>query len=210
MKHASGYMSVKGIKVYYQTAERVDKNPPEIRFPVLLLHGAAFSSQTWRTLGTLTYLAKKGYQPIAVDLPGFGKTKKSYYGDTNDFMDRLIEVFGIDRPVLVSPSMSGRYSVPYVLDNDSKLRGYIPVAPSVSSSSKNRFKKVSLPALIVYGTRDSYGKTTSDTLSAIPGSIIKRIPDGNHPAYLDNPGLFHRLVKNFLQGIYDSEKNKMV
>ena len=54
--------------------------PPEVARvsdkTVLLLHGAAFSSQTWVSeVPTMTTLAAAGYNVIAIDLPGYGKTR---------------------------------------------------------------------------------------------------------------------------------------
>ena len=43
-------------------------DPP--RPTVLLLHGAAFSSATWRDLHTLQLLAASGHRAVAIDVPG--------------------------------------------------------------------------------------------------------------------------------------------
>jgi len=42
---------------------------------VLLLHGAAFTSQTWTDLGTLDELGSNGIAAVAIDIPHFGRSK---------------------------------------------------------------------------------------------------------------------------------------
>jgi len=102
---------------------------------VLLLHGAAFSSKTWVDLGTLDELGKAGLHAVAIDLPNFGKSEKLKTQMTfSVFLDRLIETLDLDRPVIISPSLSGKYSIPFVLEHGKdKSSGYIPVAPVINN-----------------------------------------------------------------------------
>ena len=55
------------MSVFYQEARPKDVPPKE---HVLLLHGQAFSSQTWLELGTLNLLAAMGHRAVAIDIPG--------------------------------------------------------------------------------------------------------------------------------------------
>lgn len=103
--------------------------------------------------------------------------------------------------VIVSPSMSGTFSVPLLLRKFSMFAGYVPVAPGVAAEySAEDFAAVSgVPALIVYGEKDSNGARVSKLLSSIPGSHVMMIEGASHPAYLDEPDLFHNRLLEFLK-----------
>jgi pimeloyl-ACP methyl ester carboxylesterase len=88
---------------------------------VFLLHRASFSSQTWRELGTLTLLGNQGYRAVALDLPGFGKSQ-SIHTNPSRFLLTFMQQLKLTPPVIVSPSMSGRYSLPLVANHSATLR----------------------------------------------------------------------------------------
>ena len=107
--------------------------------PVLLLHGASFDSGTWEELGTLQKLADAGYRAIAIDLPGFGKSK-TLRAAPNTFLAELLPKLEIGRPVVVSPSMSGRFSFPLLAVHPRRMSHVDPKAkfdrsPLLSNSS---------------------------------------------------------------------------
>ncbi|KAM5147995.1 protein ABHD14A-like [Mantella aurantiaca] len=117
----------------------LEGGPPE-RYTVLLLHGRSFTSKTWEDLGTLQILSEHGYRAVAVDLPGYGQSLQaqpmsSEKGRT-DYLLHIMEALGGRQPVLISPSMSGMFSLPLLLQHPDRLRGFIPIAPVGTKSYK--------------------------------------------------------------------------
>ena len=69
-------MAISGVSTFIQRASPPSKVTRVSDKTVLLLHGAAFSSQTWvSVVPTIAILAAAGHNVIAIDLPGFGKTR---------------------------------------------------------------------------------------------------------------------------------------
>src|SRR3989304_3033510 len=108
---------------------------------VLLLHGARFSSETWRSLETLDLLAKAGFHVIALDLPGYGRSEVSPL-DPEVFLAEAMPALGLESAVIVSPSMSGQYSFPLLIRSPEKAVGFAPIAPAGSDPYLRLLKKV--------------------------------------------------------------------
>lgn len=119
-------------------------------------------------------------------------------------LELICEALGMGEenpPVIISPSMSGSFSVPLLLRKPSLFAGYVPVAPGIALSySSSEFAAVNnVPTLIIYGEKDQMGRKASELLANIPGSTTLMIPGASHPAYLDNPQLFHDRLIEFLK-----------
>ena len=178
---------------------------------LLLLHGMSFKSQTWCDLGTLQLAGAMGIRAVAVDLPGFGETAGKVT-DTAAFLSELINQLGLDRPVLVSPSMSGSYALPFLLDNPinatKKVRGYIPVAPVMTGHYQpEQYKACLVPTLIVYGSEDTRtGRVSLEHLQLMPCSRPHCFQGAGHACYMNQPKLWHKVLYNFFNFTEKNEK----
>src|SRR4051812_4095189 len=105
MENQSRWTEVEGGRVHYLIEGRGDGRP------VVLLHGASFTAETWKEIGTLAALVRAGYMAYAIDLPGHGKSSPSL-GAPRTWLRVLLDLMKIEQPVVVSPSMSGRFALP--------------------------------------------------------------------------------------------------
>ncbi|KAK2507243.1 hypothetical protein MC885_002316 [Smutsia gigantea] len=175
---------------------------------VLLLHGIRFSSETWQTLGTLHRLAQAGYRAVAIDLPGLGRSKEAAapapIGELapSSFLAAVGDALDLGPLVVVSPSLSGMYSLPFLTDPGSQLQGYVPVAPICTDRiNAVDYASVKTPALIVYGDRDPMGQTSFEHLKQLPNHRVLVLEGAGHPCYLDKPEEWHKGLLDFLQGL---------
>lgn len=179
--------------------------PDSPRFSVLLLHGAAFTSETWHKIGTLKALGSKGYTAVAVDLPQHGESKTVKVPSEGDekiqFLSNLIKELRLMRPVIVAPSMSGWYALPFVMNKEhvKEVRGFIPVAPGAAAQyADDQLKALDLPTLIVYGEKDTSFQQHVEKMHNIPKSEVFMMKDAGHPCYLDDHEGFNARVVEFL------------
>ena len=188
---------------------------------ILLLHGAAFTSQTWvdrvETLVTLAALGNRlveetadwrlkiMFRVIALDLPGYGRTGGRVAGSKRgEYLSSLISQLSPEKPpVVVSPSMSGSFVVPLLRQSAEKVSAWVPVAPVSTRDGRTFFPSLDIPTMIVYGELDtSLGLTSAEDLQLIPSSTEPQIlPGAKHPAYLDQPQLWHQLLYNFISAL---------
>lgn len=171
---------------------------PTTGTPVLLLHGGRFTSETWRELGTLDALADAGLRVIAIDLPGFGESPKSAL-PRSVVLTQVIAALDLEPVLLVSPSMSGTFSLPFVLDHAGELSGYMPVAPAGIDQYRTRLGEISVPTRILWGSDDqTFPLSEGEELArSIPAAELSIYEGAAHPCYLDQPERFHAELIDF-------------
>jgi pimeloyl-ACP methyl ester carboxylesterase len=124
---------------------------PANGLPVLLCHGWGACVYGWA--GTLPVLAAAGYRAIAADLRGHGRSDGGdpAAGYTAAAMTAqlaaIIEALGLDRPVIVGHSMSGRLALQYALDQPGRVRGLALLAPIGVGSLRPAIKRFGQPFL---------------------------------------------------------------
>lgn len=188
--------------IFYQQV-----TPEKPKLQVLFLHGQRFTSEDWNKIKTLDFLSKKGYEVLAIDLPGFGKSKlqpRKTATEKANFLKELMHKTNYNDAVIVAPSMSGTYAFPFIFDgeNAKSLKGFVPIAPVATKDfNDDQFKKLSLATMAIFGQNDDldFVPGAKEKLKLIPGVELKTIDNAGHACYLEKPGEFHSLMEDFLE-----------
>ncbi len=192
----SDFVKIQGAKIHYLEAGESNNKS------VLFLHGASFSCQTWQDIGTLKLLAEKGYRAVAIDLPGFGNSEM-VTGSPAKVLLELIEQLNLNKPVLISPSMSGSYSLPFIVNYPEKLSGFVPVAPVAIMMFIEQLQGIELPTLAIWGSNDKIVpmEVADELLKAMPKAQKIILENAGHACYMRATDRFHEHLVNFIDRI---------
>lgn len=196
------FVTIQQQKIHY--FEMVGKTPnTNILGNVLLLHGASFTAQTWYDLGTLPTLAMKGYRAVAIDLPGYGQSSAIPNIDPVSFMRELINTLQLDAPVIISPSMSGSFSLPFLIAYPDQIKALVAVAPVGIIRYEEKLTGLNIPVLAIWGSNDHIVPVTQvELLSQLMPKVTKVIlPDAGHACYLKATSQFHQHLMTFIASL---------
>jgi len=191
---ASQELRLNGARIHYLEA---GEGPP-----VLLLHGQRFNAETWRELGTLELLARQGYRAVALDLPGYGGSEPSVE-PPEGFLASVLPLLTDSPAVVVSPSMSGRFSFPLLIRRPGFVAGFVAVAPVGVQENLESLRGKDLPALLIWGENDDVVPLRDARAlgEALPNSRQVVLKGAGHPSYLDATAEFHRELLLFLRAL---------
>ena len=194
MTIVADFTTVAGAWVHYLAS-----GPPRAK-PVVLLHGAGFSAETWRQIGTLDMVVRAGFRVVAVDLPGFGRSAASP-SSPSAWVAEMLRRLGIERPILVVPSTSGRFALPFLAEHPTEVAGVVAVSPVGIGAYIDRLRKVTAPLLAVWGEEDrTLPRADGERLvAAVPHGRLTLIEGGGHAPYMNAPTTFHAELLAFLE-----------
>ena len=198
-KISSQYVQIQGANIHYLQAGELSAPP------VLLLHGASFNAQTWQEIGTLKRVADKGYRAVAVDLPGYGSSQ-ILSGSREDFLRELLEKLPLDRPIIVSPSMSGGYSLPFIANHAEKLRGFVAIAPVGIANYVEKLTGINLPSLAIWGSNDRIVPVSQADLlvKVMPNAQKVVLENAGHACYMRSTDEFHTHLIDFCDRTFNA------
>ena len=76
-------------------------------------------------------------------LTGYGNTAPHEIDDPVEFMLGLFHALGMETAMIVSPSMSGKYSIPLLRSNPEVFDGFIAVSPvNTASLTADEYKSI--------------------------------------------------------------------
>ncbi|XP_042581109.1 protein ABHD14B-like [Cyprinus carpio] len=144
---------------------------------------------------------------VAIDLPGLGQSKAAPapapvgQPAPGVFLRQVCEALQTGPVVIISPSLSGMYLLPFLFQHSEQVKAYIPVAPICTEKfTAEQYSSAQTPALIVYGDQDTQlGEVSLSNLKNLPNHKVVVMKGAGHPCYLDDPEIWHKAVLDFLQ-----------
>ncbi len=135
--------SVDGVETFFVEAGR--------GLPILLIHGWASSSFSWRRL---LPLLERRYRAVAVDLPGFGLSRPLREGlrlmPVANHISKLMRALGCERYAVIGHSMGGLFAS-YLAASDPGVVALALISPSIPLEEVGRPFYVRLGGNVVVG-----------------------------------------------------------
>lgn len=190
----SQFVTLENARIHY-----LESGPTNSR-SILFLHGASFSAQTWQEIGSLQLLAMLGYRGVAVDIPGYGRSQRISVSSFS-FLLELLSILKLNLPILVSPSMSGGYSLPFVINHADKLGGFVAISPVGIQRFQKELEGIELPTLAIWGSNDRIVAVEQADLllKLMPNAEKVILVNAGHACYMRATEEFHEHLIKFIE-----------
>ena len=101
--------------------------------------------------------------------------------------------------------MSGAFSLPLLMNRPDLFGAFVPVAPVYTAKFQSElYMRTRVPTLIVVGDLDTnLGVISLKNLKNLPLHKVLTLPNSRHPAYLDQPDMWHDNLLQFLANLKD-------
>ncbi len=122
-------LTVNGKQVYAATANRpIDQDRPS----VLFVHGAAMDHTVW--VLPKRYFVRKGYNVLAVDLPGHGRSDGTAFTSVEasaDWLCEFLDAAGVERTAVVGHSMGSLIALDFAARHGDRVRSAVLIGSAV-------------------------------------------------------------------------------
>jgi abhydrolase domain-containing protein 14 len=188
-------ISISGLKIRY-----LNKGTGS---PIVLLHGFSFNADTWVDVGLFDELAGN-YSVYSFDMPYGPKSRSDKFSTENrneyaGFLNNMLKTLNIHNPALLGASISGEVTLRYLINGYSTQAGIV-IGPVGIKSLGAQLCSISIPLLAIWGEKDTISPPVDSKILAshVKDSEVHIIEGASHPCYLDQPGKFKDMVRDFL------------
>ncbi|MFB6470220.1 MAG: alpha/beta fold hydrolase [Vulcanisaeta sp. AZ3] len=166
--------------------------------PIVMVHGLNYNANDWLDCcgDRLTSLTI-----YAIDMPYGPRSKSDHFtpSEPNDYANHLhdvIKTLNITNPILVGASLGGETVLRYLALQYSASAGIV-VGPV--GATEIELSRIKVPVMGIWGSNDRVSGKENIEAARRAGFRVEIINGASHPAYLDKPEEFVRLVFDFLR-----------
>lgn len=178
---------------YYYIHNGVQKAPS-----VVLLHGKNTTAKTWEDVGTMKALADAGHSAIALNMPG---------EDTDLYPESwLLECMNqlkIKTPIMVTPSLSTEYIIPYIRETAERISAWVSVANMHLDKYYELYPDIKFPVMAIWGEMDKYAPVeyAKKLAEEVQNGQYKIIKGAMHSPFQTNPTEFNKVLVEFINSL---------
>ena len=168
--------------------------------PMVMVHGFNFNANDWINCCGNDF---PGFRIYAIDMPYGPKSRSDHFMPRNDddyanHLHAVVKALNIENPVLIGASLGGETVLRYLALNYPATAGIVVGPVRVPYIDLSRIR---VPVMGVWGSNDRVsGKENMEAMRRA-GFRVEVINGAGHPAYLDKPKEFVKLVLDFLRSI---------